>query len=103
MTAAIRGPWTITNSLTGYEDAPIYITTVRGKVDEFDSEPRELLPLVDKSVAENIMSVLQKSKIFNAAYEENLLNESNIFDYPPLIAVLSAFNTAYDEIEESIK
>jgi hypothetical protein len=103
MSAAIRGEWTIKNSITDNADAPMYFTTVTDKILEFDSEKRDLSSVVDAVVPDEIMSVLKKSPIFNAAYEEDFLTLDNVDEYPPLLMVLDIFTKAYIELEDSLK
>ncbi|WHH57025.1 transaldolase family protein [Petroclostridium sp. X23] len=103
MSAAIRGEWTIKNSITDNADAPMYFTTVTDKILEFDSEKRDLSSVVDAVVPDEIMSVLKKSPIFNAAYEEDSLTLDNVDEYPPLLMVLDIFTKAYIELEDSLK
>lgn len=102
MSAAIRGEYTIKNSLTSYKEYPMYFTTKTERILDFDSEPRELLPLVDEPVSEEIMSVLKKSNIFNQAYERKLLTLANVDEYIPLKWVHSVFINAYNELEENL-
>jgi Transaldolase len=103
MSAAIRGEWTIKNSITAFADDPMYFTTMTEKILEFDSENRSLTPVVDEPVSEAIMLVLGKSSIFNAAYERELLTMDNVHEYIPLLNVYNAFAKAYSEIEDSLK
>ena len=46
------------------------------------------------------MRILRKSRTFNAAYDMDLLNEENIYDYPPMVTVFNAFNGTYNETEK---
>jgi len=103
MSAAIRGEWTIKNSITSYADSPMCFTTMTERILEFDSKERDLSPLVDEPVPDEIISVLRRSSIFNKAYEDDLLNLDNIDQYIPLLNVLGTFTKAYEELGESLK
>lgn len=102
MSAAIRGEYTIKNAITSYQDTEMYFTTMTEKILEFDSEHRELSPIIDDKVPEEIMSVLRKSTIFNAAFNKELLTLDNIDEYIPLQTVHGIFTKAYIETEESL-
>jgi transaldolase len=102
LSAAIRGDWTINNTLTSYSDVPMYFTTMTEKIKEYDSDYRSLTPILDEAVPEEFMSVLRKSSIFNAAYEKDILNLKNLDEYIPLQNVLGIFLKAYEELEENL-
>lgn len=102
MSAAIRGEWTIKNTLTSSAAMPMYFTTMTEKIMEFDSEPRILTPIVNDLVSDADLNSLYKSSIFRAAYEDDLLTLENIAGYTPLQTVLGIFIKAYDEIEQSL-
>lgn len=103
LSAAIRGDWTIKNSLTDCTDSPMYFTTMTGKIEEFDSQPRSLTPMIKEPVPKEILEVLEKSAIFRQAYYPEHINLNNISTFIPLQNVLKAFLKAYDEIEASLK
>jgi len=102
LSAAIRGEWTIKNSITNDADAPMYFTTMTNKIMEFDNENRDLAPIYDDPVPDAVMNVLNKSAIFEEAYQKDLLPIEKFDDYIPLMTVLGNFINAYTEIEESL-
>lgn len=102
LAAAIRGPWTIKNSISDRADAPLYFTTMTEKILEFDAAKPELRSVTHEAVPDEIMSVLRRSSIFNAAYERDLISLDNIDEYVPLQTVHGAFAKAYIELEESL-
>ena len=102
ITAGIRGDWAVQYSITNHQDAPIYLTTVRKIIDGFDQKRKNLTSIIDKEIEEDTMRALRKSAIFNAAYDDDKLSEDNIYDYPPLVFTLKAFNASYDEVERNV-
>ena len=102
MTAAIRGDWTIKNSISDDPAHPVLITTVKGMVDLYDKEERDLTSVMTEPVPADILEVLEKSKIYREAIEFDGLNPDTLFDYVPLQAVLSGFCKAWDEVEQSL-
>lgn len=106
MTAAVRGPWSIANSLAPASGAPIAITTLTGKVDEFDENPTPLRSDIDVPVDPAVMEVLMKSRVFRQAYalpEEGLLSWDDLYTFPPFVAFYDQFREAYTELEDDIK
>ncbi|MDR1904772.1 MAG: hypothetical protein LBQ88_21105 [Treponema sp.] len=102
MVAAIRGDYTIKSCLTGYNNAPLYFTTVTKMIQAYDNAPRKSCSEIDEPISRDIMEVLTKSSIFNKAYNRNLLNLDNLNDFEPLNAVLKVFVSAFEEIEASL-
>ena len=102
MGAAIRGDWTIRNCISGDKNFPMCFTTVKEKILEFDSTPRELRTLTNDPVPQEILDQLEKSDIFRKAYHPELFSMDDIADYIPLKNVLGVFMAALEEIEESI-
>ena len=106
MTAAVRGPWHIQNSFAPLTGAAGMITTVPGKINEFDAAPTPFDSLMDKAVEETYLEVLKTSDVFNKAFcmpEEGLLTWENLYDYPPFVAFYTQFVAAYQEIEDDFK
>ena len=103
LSAAIRGDWTIRNSLTAYTDSPMYFTTVTGRIENFDSKPRSLVPMVEDPIPQKILDVLERSIIFKQAYYNKLLDMDNVSEFIPLQNVLKTFLEAFDEIEASLQ
>ena len=106
MSAAVRGPWHIQNSMAPVDGAPFLITTVTGKVEEFDANPTPLGSIIDQPTEEKYMEVLKQSKVFNQAYsdpEEGLLTWEDLFSYPPFVGFFNNFTAAHQEIEDDFK
>ena len=107
MTAAVRGPWAILNSVAPGDGAPILITTLTNKINEFDQEPRDIVCRIDEEVDPEIMKVLQTSKVFCQAYgtpEENALDfDQALFSFPPFMTFYDQFREAYDEVRADVQ
>lgn len=106
MTAAVRGPWHIQNSIAPTNGAPVLITTVTGKMDEFDANPRPIASIMDQPVEEKYLEILKTSDVFNKAMctpEEGLLTWENLHEYPPFVAFYTQFIDAYQEVEDDFK
>lgn len=106
MTAAVRGPWHIQNSFAPVGGAPVLITTVTGKINEFDANPTPIASVMDQPVEDKYLDVLKTSDVFNKAIctpEEGLLTWENLFDYPPFVAFYTQFIAAYQEVEDDFK
>ncbi|MGE4484381.1 MAG: transaldolase family protein [Oscillospiraceae bacterium] len=106
MTAAVRGPWAIANSLAPADGAPISITTLTNKINEFDENPSPLCSDIDTPVDPEIMNILMQSKVFRQAYalpEDGLLSWNDLYSFPPFIAFYDQFRDAYTELENDIK
>lgn len=106
MSAAVRGPWHIQNSLAPVGGAPFLITTVTGKINEFDANPTPLVSVIDQPTDAKYMEILKKSKVFMQAYsdpEDGLLTWENLYEYPPFVGFLNSFTAAYQEVEDDFK
>ena len=106
MTAAVRGPWHIQNSMAPVDGATFLITTVTGKVKEFDADPTPLASILDQPTEEKYMDILKKSKVFMQAFsdpEEGMLPWDALYDYPPFVGFFNNFVAAYQEIEDDFK
>lgn len=106
MTAAVRGPWHIQNSFAPVDGATGMITTVPGKIKEFDENPAPIASVMNQPVEEKYLEILKTSDVFNKAVctpEEGLLTWENIYDYPPFVAFFNQFTAAYQEIEDDFK
>ncbi len=106
MTAAVRGPWHIQNSMAPVDGAPALITTLTGKMDEFDANPAPIASVMDQPVDEQYLKVLETSDVFNKAVctpEEGLLTWENLHEYPPFVAFYTQFVAAYQEVEDDFK
>lgn len=102
MAAAIRGPYTIECCFTDRINAPVYFTTMPAKIEEFDEARPELGSHMDEPIPADVMAVLEKSEIFNQAYNRDRLDMDSVYDFVPLQMVLKAFTDAYVEIEKSL-
>ncbi len=106
MTAAVCGPWHIQNSFAPVGGAPVLITTVTGKINQFDAEPTPFDSLMNQPVEEKYLEVLKTSDVFNKAIctpDEGLLTWENLYEYPPFVAFFTQFVAAYQKIEEDFK
>lgn len=106
MTAAVRGPWHIQNSMAPVGGAPALITTLTGKMDEFDANPAPIASVMEQPVEEQYLKVLKTSDVFNKAVctpEEGLLTWENLHEYPPFVAFYTQFVAAYQEVEDDFK
>lgn len=106
MTAAVRGPWHIQNSMAPTNGAPVLITTVTGKMNEFDANPTPIASVMDQPVEEKYLEILKTSDVFNKAMctpEEGLLTWENLHEYPPFVAFYTQFIDAYQEVEDDFK
>lgn len=106
MTAAVRGPWHIQNSFAPVGGNTALITTVPGKIKEFDANPAPIASIMDQPVEEKYLEILKTSDVFNKALctpEEGLLTWENIYEYPPFVAFFNQFTAAYQEIEDDFK
>lgn len=106
MSAAVRGPWHIQNSIAPVDGSPCMITTLPAKIKEFDENPSSLDSVMDQPVEEKYMEILKKSDVFNKAYctpEEGLLTWENLYQYPPFVTFFEQFTAAYQEIEDDFK
>lgn len=102
MSAAVRGPWHIQNSMAPVDGPVFLITTVTGKIKEFDANPTPLASVIDEPVEEKYLEILRRSKVFNQAMcepEEGLLKEDDLFAFPPFVGFLNNFVDAYQEVE----
>ncbi|MDR1519484.1 MAG: transaldolase family protein [Planctomycetota bacterium] len=102
MAAAIRGPYTIECCLTDKKEAPVYFTTMPAKIEEFDAARPELKSHMNEAIPADVMAILEKSAIFNQAYNRDRLDMENVSDFVPLRAVLKVFTDAYVEIGKSL-
>lgn len=102
MAAAIRGPYTINCCITDHVDAPVLFTTMTEKINEFDAAHRSLTCEMAEPVPADILAVLEKSAIFNQAYNRDRLDMDTVNDFVPLKAVLKVFVEAYEKIERSL-
>lgn len=106
MTAAVRGPWHIQNSFAPVGGAPGLITTVPGKIREFDADPAPIASIMEQPVEEKYLETLRTSEVFNKALsdpEDGLLTWENIYEYPPFVAFFNQFTAAYQEIEDDFR
>ena len=106
MSAAVRGPWHIQNSMAPVDGPAFLITTVNGKINEFDANPTPLKSVIDEPVEEKYLEVLNKSKVFRQAIcdpEEGLLKEEDLYEFPPFAGFLSDFVNAYQEVEDDCR
>ncbi len=106
MTAAVRGPWHIQNSMANVGEAEVLITTVPAKTDEFDANPTPIASVMDQPTEEKYLEVLRTSDVFNkaiAAPEDGTLTWDDLYTYPPFVAFFTQFTAAYQEIEDDFK
>ena len=103
MTAAVRGPWHIQNSFAPVDGSVFLITTVPGKITEFDNNPTPIASVMDQPTEEKYLEVLRTSDVFNKAIcdpSEGLLTWENLYEYPPFVAFFTQFVAAYQEVED---
>lgn len=103
MTAAVRGPWAIANTLAPGNGPKTLITTLKAKIEEFDQNPAALVSTMAEPVSPDILETLKKSRVFNQAYslpEEGQLTWDDLYDFPPFLAFYDQFRDAYKEIWE---
>jgi transaldolase len=106
MSAAVRGPWHIQNSMAPVDGATFLITTVTGKVEEFDANPTPIASVIDQPTEERYLEALRKSKVFQQAYsdpKEGLLPWEALFSFPPFVGFYNNFTAAYQEIEDDFR
>lgn len=106
MTAAVRGPWHIQNAMAPVGGAPALITTLTGKMDEFDANPAPIASVMEQPVSEQYLKILRTSDVFNKAVstpEEGLLTWENLYEYPPFVAFYTQFTAAYQEVEDDFQ
>lgn len=106
MTAAVRGPWAISNTLAPVGGAPSCITTLTAKINEFDDAAPQLVPTMDEPIDPQIMNELMKSKVFRQAYatpEEQAWDWDSLFSFPPFMAFYDQFREAYAELTEDVR
>lgn len=106
MTAAVRGPWSMINSLSPGDGQPILITTTDSNVNIFDSSTRDLIPVLDKPVEQKYMEALEQSDVFKKAYADKESDEFdfyNLYDYPPLVNVNDGFIDSYTQTLNNAK
>ncbi|MBR2572596.1 MAG: hypothetical protein IKE30_10835 [Clostridia bacterium] len=106
MTAAVRGPWAIANTMAPGDGAVTLITTLTNKILEFDGNPTPLESHMADPVDPEIMAVLEKSKVFRQAYcmpSEGLLGWEDLYEFPPFMAFYDQFRDAYAELTEDIR
>jgi len=106
MSAAVRGPWHIQNSMAPVDGPAFLITTVTGKIQEFDANPTPLASIIDQPTDPKYMEILKKSKVFNQAYctpEEGLMPWEALFSFPPFVGFFNNFTAAYQEIEDDFR
>jgi len=106
MTAAVRGPWSIQNSLADPDELPIAITTVEKMIRAFDAEPTPIKSVLKQPTEDKWLKLLSQSSVFNAAYAmpgEGELTMENIINYKPMVNVLTNFQDAYRKLYEYVK
>ncbi len=106
MTAAVRGPWAIANTLAPMNGAESYITTLTAKINEFDQSPLPIVAKMDEPVDAAIMAALMQSPVFRQAYatlDEQPWNWDSLFSFPPFMAFYDQFRNAYAELTEDMR
>lgn len=106
MTAAVRGPWAIANTLAPMNGAQSFITTLTAKINEFDQSPMPLESKMDEPVDLAILDALMKSPVFRKAYatlDEQPWNWDELFEFPPFVAFYDQFRDAYAELTEDMR
>ena len=106
MTAAVRGPWHIQNSMANPDEAQVLITTVPAKTDEFDANPTPIASVMDQPTEEKYLEILEQSEIYKKAIatpEEGTLKWDDLYTYAPFVAFFTQFTAAYQEIEDDFK
>lgn len=106
MTAAVRGPWAISNTLAPMGGAPSCITTLTAKINEFDDAAPLMVSAMDEPIDPQIMNALMKSKVFRQAYatlDEQAWQWDSLFSFPPFVAFYDQFREAYAELTEDVR
>lgn len=106
MTAAVRGPWAIANTLAPVDGAQSFITTLTAKINEFDQSPMPLVAKMDEPVDPAILAALMKSPVFRKAYatlDEQPWYWDELFEFPPFVAFYDQFRNAYAELTEDMR
>jgi len=103
MSAAVRGPWHIKNSFAPAGKAPFYITTVVPKIQEFDANPSELSSVIYEPTDAKMMEILDKSKLFHQAYDDEGIGWEELYSFPPFVGFFDQFSAAYQEIEDDFR
>ena len=106
MVAAVRTPSDIINSIVPFSEQPVVFTTADKVVLEYDKSERDLTPVYNQPVSEDILMKLNKSPSFRKAYADRNSGEFDFYDleslleYPPLKTIFEVFVEA-DNITSS--
>ncbi len=103
MSAAVRGPWHIKNSLAPAGKEPFFITTVVPKIKEFDADPAELSSVIYEPTDAEMMAILDRSKLFHQAYDNDGIGWEELYSFPPFVGFFDQFSAAYQEIEDDFR
>lgn len=99
LVASLRGPWNILASIT--DDAtPINISIFPNKREEFEMEPREMVPVTERPLCKKTLAMLENSQIFRKAYHSGEMTADGFDEYPPLVATLDGFKKDYSDLME---
>ncbi len=97
LVASLRGPWHIDDALAAGPE-PIFITAFPDKAAEYDSTPRQPMPVAHQEVPGPILDLLARSQRFVRAYEPDGMTASGFRDHLTVARTLEAFREAYDEL-----
>ncbi|MGB4609821.1 MAG: transaldolase family protein [Saccharofermentanales bacterium] len=97
MVAAVRTPSNIINSIVPFSEQPVVFTTTDKVVIEYDKCARDLTPVYNQPVSEELLNKLNKSPSFRKAYadrdsgEFDFYNLESLLEYPPLKTINDMF------------
>jgi len=95
--ASGRGSWNIERG-TNNGETPLFITIFPDKVEDYDSQPREIDPDgIWTELPDGYLDKLMKSRIFRQAYEPDGMEPEEFIDFVPSARTLKQFGEAYDE------
>jgi transaldolase len=97
LTASIRGPWNIEDSITD-GNVPIFITCFPDKAVEYDSEERTVVSRISEKTSDMVMGELMKSRIFRQGFEVDSMTANEFHKFYPVEATLNQFIKNYDEM-----
>ena len=97
LTASLRGPWNFDASCTKNPASRILLSAFPDKWAEYDAEKRDITPLADVPVSQEVIHVLEKSDVFNKAYYVEKLPVDDFDTYKPVDVTLSGFIDVYND------
>ncbi len=95
LAASINKPWHVQRNITkGY---PIHMTISPQPIDAFDKDLKELRPVINEPIPDYQLESLRRSKVFEQAYEFDILNPQGFDEFTPTKTTLDGFKQNYDE------